>query len=126
MELAATIPSNIKFKDGNMKHVLKSCMRSVLPESIVNRMDKMGFPVPLQEWVSEQGIVREFVTDILSSQNAKGRALIDNPRVLDGVGREALRGRPESGGGSAAARREPRARETAVRRIRQIQRQRRL
>ena len=93
VELAATIPSNIKFKDGNMKHVLKSCMKTVLPESIVNRTDKMGFPVPLQEWVSEQGIVREFVTDILSSQNAKGRALINNRRVLDGVDRETKFGR---------------------------------
>ena len=93
VELAATIPSNIKFKDGNMKHVLKSCMKSVLPESIVNRTDKMGFPVPLQEWVSEQGIVREFVTDIMSSQNATGRAFINNRRVLDGVGRETKFGR---------------------------------
>ena len=93
VELAATIPSNIKFKDGNMKHVLKSCMRSVLPESIVNRTDKMGFPVPLQEWVSEQGVVREFVTDILSSQNAKGRAVINNRGVLDGVDRETKFGR---------------------------------
>ena len=97
VELAATIPSNIKFKDGNMKHVLKSCMKSVLPESIVNRTDKMGFPVPLQEWFSEEGIVREFVTDILSSQNAKSRAVIDNRRVLDGIDREPKFGRRYGG-----------------------------
>jgi asparagine synthase (glutamine-hydrolysing) len=93
VKLAATIPSNIKFKDGNMKHVLKSCMKSVLPESILNRTDKMGFPVPLQEWFAESGIVREFVTDILSSQNAKTRSLIDNRRVLAGLDQEQKFGR---------------------------------
>jgi asparagine synthase (glutamine-hydrolysing) len=93
VELVATIPSNIKFKDGNMKHVLKSCMSSVLPESIVNRTDKMGFPVPLQEWVAEKGEVRDFVTDILSSQAALSRPVINNRRVLDGLGRELKFGR---------------------------------
>jgi asparagine synthase (glutamine-hydrolysing) len=93
VKLAATIPSNIKFKDGNMKHVLKSCMKPVLPESILNRTDKMGFPVPLQEWFAEKGVVREFVTDILSSQNAKTRSLIDNRRVLDGLDQEQKFGR---------------------------------
>ena len=76
-----------------MKHVLKSCMKSVLPESILNRTDKMGFPGPLQEWFAERGIVREFVTDILSSQNAKTRPLIDNRRVLAGLDQEQKFGR---------------------------------
>lgn len=93
VELAATIPSNIKFKDGTMKHVLKSAMKSVLPPSIVERTDKMGFPVPLQEWLREQRVVREFVTDILSSENAASRPLIKNSCVLAGLDRESKYGR---------------------------------
>ncbi|MCG3771584.1 MAG: Asparagine synthetase [glutamine-hydrolyzing] 1 [Nitrosomonadaceae bacterium] len=93
VEFLATIPSNIKFKDGNMKHVLKSCMSSVLPSSIVNRTDKMGFPVPLQEWVAEKGKVRDFATDILSSQAALSRPIINNRRVLAGMGGELKFGR---------------------------------
>src|SRR6185295_9666474 len=57
MELTATIPSNIKFKDGTMKHVLKTAMGPVLPASIASRRDKMGFPVPLHEWLSKPGVV---------------------------------------------------------------------
>jgi asparagine synthase (glutamine-hydrolysing) len=68
-------------------------MSSVLPESIVNRTDKMGFPVPLQEWVAEKGKVRDFVTDILSSQAALSRPVIYNRRVLAGLGRELKFGR---------------------------------
>jgi asparagine synthase (glutamine-hydrolysing) len=35
----------------------------VLPEAIVDREDKMGFPVPLTQW--SRGPLREFVTDTL-------------------------------------------------------------
>ncbi len=93
VELAATIPSNIKFKDGTMKHVLKNAAKSLLPESIVNRTDKMGFPVPLQEWLSQKGIVHDFVRDLLSSSKATGRDLVDNRKVIAGLGRESKYGR---------------------------------
>ena len=93
VEMAATIPSNIKFKDGHMKHVLRSALSFGLPESIVQRTDKMGFPVPLQEWIAEKGIVRDYVRDILSSRAALERSLIDNRKVLGGLGRELKFGR---------------------------------
>jgi asparagine synthase (glutamine-hydrolysing) len=93
VEMAATIPSNVKFKNGAMKHVLRSSMQSCLPESIVNRTDKMGFPVPLQEWLEEKGRVREFITDVLSSRAALGRSVINNKQVLAGMGRELKFGR---------------------------------
>ncbi|UVT16842.1 MAG: asparagine synthase (glutamine-hydrolyzing) [Nitrospira sp.] len=93
VEMAATIPADIKFKDGHMKHVLRSALGSVLPESIVRRTDKMGFPVPLQEWVGGKGKVRDYVTDVLSSQKALERPLISNRTVLAGLGRELQFGR---------------------------------
>jgi asparagine synthase (glutamine-hydrolysing) len=93
IELAATIPSNVKFMNGRMKHVLKNAMRGVLPDSIANRTDKMGFPVPLQEWVTKPGAVREFVQDVLSSRQALARDLVDNRKVLKGVGQEPKFGR---------------------------------
>ena len=93
VELAATMPSNIKFKDGTMKHALKSAMGSALPESIVRRVDKMGFPVPLQEWVRRPGPVQAFVRDVLSSRQALTRGLVDNRKVLAGLGQEPKYGR---------------------------------
>jgi len=93
VELAATIPSDIKFKNGTMKHVLKSTMAPVLPESIAKRVDKMGFPVPIQEWERQPGPVQEFVRDILTSRKALTRDLVDNRKVLAGLGREPRFGR---------------------------------
>jgi asparagine synthase (glutamine-hydrolysing) len=91
VELTATIPSNIKFKDGTMKQVLKTAMRSILPQGVLDRKDKMGFPVPLQEWI--RGEAREFIHDIFSSQNALERELINNQAVLNGLSREPAYGR---------------------------------
>jgi len=93
VELAATIPSNIKFKDGTMKHVLKTAMGPVLPASIASRRDKMGFPVPLHEWLSKPGVVRDFVGDIFSSGHALGRGLVDNRAVLSQLDQEPRFGR---------------------------------
>lgn len=80
VELAATIPSSIKFKDGTMKHALKTALGSTLPTAILERKDKMGFPTPLTEWV--KGVAKDFVQDIFSSQRALQRDLVNNQMVL--------------------------------------------
>lgn len=91
VELAATMPSNIKFKDGHMKHVLRETMTAHLPAAITQRQDKMGFPVPLSEWVC--GPARDFVWDILSSKASLERETIDNRVVLAGLEKEPQFGR---------------------------------
>jgi len=91
VEFAATIPSNVKFKDGQTKHILKSAMRHVLPTVVADRTDKMGFPVPLREWMS--GPAKAFVHDVFASQNALNRDIINNRIVLDKLERESKFGR---------------------------------
>jgi asparagine synthase (glutamine-hydrolysing) len=91
VELAATIPADIKFRDGNMKHVYKRATRSLVPDSIATRKDKMGFPVPLQEWM--RGPARDYVGDVFSSGAALDRELFDNRKVVEGLERENRFGR---------------------------------
>jgi asparagine synthetase B (glutamine-hydrolysing) len=43
------------------KVLLKEAMRGLLPDEIVNRTDKRGFPVPYVEWA--QGPLRDFIGD---------------------------------------------------------------
>ncbi len=93
VELAATIPSNIKFKDGAMKHALKTAMGPVLPASIASRRDKMGFPVPLHEWLSKPGVVRDLVGAVFSSGTAQARGLVDNRAVVAKLDQEPRFGR---------------------------------
>ncbi|MCA9879599.1 MAG: asparagine synthase (glutamine-hydrolyzing), partial [Thermomicrobiales bacterium] len=91
VEFAATMPSNIKFKDGAMKHVLKSTMSHVLPNEVANRQDKMGFPVPLRDWL--RGPLRGFVCDALQTPSARQRELVNNQLVLEKIDTEPEFGR---------------------------------
>jgi asparagine synthase (glutamine-hydrolysing) len=76
VEFAATLPADVKFKGGNLKHALKEALRGDLPSSIVDRRDKMGFPVPLGDWMG--GELSTFVSDIFSSERARSRVYLDS------------------------------------------------
>lgn len=71
VEFLATVPADVKFKGGQMKQLMKTVYRDILPDGILKRRDKMGFPVPLKEWF--EGTLREFVTDIFDQQRARHR-----------------------------------------------------
>ena len=62
----------------------------------------MGFPVPLQEWLTRPGAVRDFVLDRLSSQAARSRALVDNGKCARSLATEHRYGRL-SGASSASS-----------------------
>jgi asparagine synthase (glutamine-hydrolysing) len=87
VEFAATLPADVKFKDGHLKHALKEAMRDALPSAIVDRRDKMGFPVPLAEWINDE--LRDFVLDVFSGENARSRPyLAEGFDVRDLIARE--------------------------------------
>ncbi|HZT44799.1 MAG TPA: asparagine synthase (glutamine-hydrolyzing) [Gaiellaceae bacterium] len=69
VEFAATLPADVKFKHGHLKHALKEAVKDVLPAEIVKRRDKMGFPVPFGEWI--KGELRDFVLDTFTSESAR-------------------------------------------------------
>ena len=79
VELAASIPANVKFKDGQLKRLLKKVAAPYLPESVSRRQDKMGFPVPLTQWI--QGEAHDFVMDVFTTGASRGREFIDNDQV---------------------------------------------
>lgn len=80
VEFAAKMPPNVKFKNGNLKHILRKAVRPFIPESIYARKDKMGFPTPLSEWI--RGPAKTFIIDVFSSQKAKDRGYVDNQAIL--------------------------------------------
>ena len=76
IEFVATIPSNIKFENGNLKFLLKDTFKNILPIQISNRKDKMGFPVPLNLWAKNE--LKEFIFDIFKSEKAKHRIYMNS------------------------------------------------
>ncbi|HZW51485.1 MAG TPA: asparagine synthase C-terminal domain-containing protein, partial [Rudaea sp.] len=80
VEFLATVPADIKFSGGRMKHLLKLAYRDTLPAAIADRRDKMGFPVPLAEWFAAP--LRPFVNDVFHSRSARERPFMNSQAVL--------------------------------------------
>jgi asparagine synthase (glutamine-hydrolysing) len=78
-DLVASMPPGMKFRGGEPKHVLKRAIGDLLPRAVLERKDKMGFPVPLHLWA--RGRSREFFADILLSRRCRERGLFDVPQV---------------------------------------------
>jgi asparagine synthase (glutamine-hydrolysing) len=79
VDLVAKMPPAMKFKGGKMKHTLVQSVGDYLPESIQQRNDKMGFPVPLHLWAKKEA--RDFIGDILLSQKSKERNIFNTAEI---------------------------------------------
>lgn len=79
VEFMATVPADVKFKDGNLKHLLRSTFRNEVPASVMSRQDKMGFPVPLTSWFG--GELKDFFFDTMASMETKSRQGL-NPTAI--------------------------------------------
>ena len=91
VELAAKVPANIKFKNGEMKYLFKKIVKPFLPKKVYNRKDKMGFPTPINDWF--KGELKEFVLDILGSKKAMSREFINNKFASKQIENESKFGR---------------------------------
>jgi len=80
VEFLATVPADVKFKGGQMKQLMKTAYRDALPKSVLERRDKMGFPVPLKEWF--EGPLKTYVADVFDEQRSRQRAYFNTDVVL--------------------------------------------
>jgi asparagine synthase (glutamine-hydrolysing) len=49
VSLALSIPTAVKTRDGELKHILKKAVRGIIPDELIDR-PKQGFGVPVYEW----------------------------------------------------------------------------
>jgi asparagine synthase (glutamine-hydrolysing) len=75
VDLITRMPPSMKFKGAEMKYILKKAVKDILPSTILNRKDKMGFPVPLHLWAKNS--VGDFFRDILLSPTCKDRGIFN-------------------------------------------------
>ena len=75
IDLISKMPAGMKFKGGELKYLLKKSIKEIMPPEVLNRKDKMGFPIPLHIW-SKNKKTRDFMMDTLLSKKAKERNII--------------------------------------------------
>jgi asparagine synthase (glutamine-hydrolysing) len=80
VEFAATLPSNMKFKNGEKKHILKEAFKPLLPDGILHRK-KMGFSVPLESWFRHE--IKDLAYDYLFTKSQGIQQFFDMQVVQD-------------------------------------------
>lgn len=78
MELAFSLPGNLKIRGGERKYLLKRALRGILPDGILSRK-KEGFSIPMKNWLRRD--LREMMRDELSADRLRARGLIDHVEV---------------------------------------------
>jgi asparagine synthase (glutamine-hydrolysing) len=70
----ASLPSDIRTRNGTLKYLLKKATADLLPPSILAR-GKQGFDVPLERWF--RGELTSYAYDLLDSAKARQRGIFD-------------------------------------------------
>ncbi len=91
-ELVTRMPPVMRFEGGRSKHVLREAVADLVPAAVRQRQDKMGFPVPLGEWL-KQGPVRDFAADVLLGRAARNRGYYNMEEVARRLRQPARHGR---------------------------------
>jgi asparagine synthase (glutamine-hydrolysing) len=81
--LALSIPTAVKTRDGELKHILKKAVRGLIPDELIDR-PKQGFGVPVYEWFFERlgGRARAELDDFLGKTDFLDRGAV--MALLDG------------------------------------------
>ena len=78
VELAATIPEEIKIRNGRLKHAMKLALADVLPVDILERK-KRGFGTPMGAWLKNG--LKPMLHRLLDEATVHERGLFDHEQV---------------------------------------------
>jgi len=76
---AFSLPSSAKIGQGFTKRILRDALRGILPESIRQRKQKLGFPNLREAWSSREA--QEFVRDTVDSSRFLSSPIWDGRRI---------------------------------------------
>lgn len=83
VELLSKTPPTVKFSGGELKVLLKRAMAHLVPREILDRKDKMGFPVPLNQWAA--GPLKPFVRELLLGDKARQRGFFAHAAMAEAL-----------------------------------------
>ncbi|MBN1765721.1 MAG: asparagine synthase (glutamine-hydrolyzing) [Sedimentisphaerales bacterium] len=79
VEFAGSLPFYHKMQGARTKVILRNALAGMLPDEIVNRPDKKGFPTPFAVWLKQ--VLSEYVNDLFHSSDFKNRGLFHADKV---------------------------------------------
>lgn len=79
IEFISQLPSNLKYKDGDKKWLLKQITHKYLPKKMMDR-PKQGFGVPLTEWFRDE--LKEYFMVYLDEKRIEKEGLFDSKEII--------------------------------------------
>lgn len=79
VEYVIAIPPLLKFAGGRTKSILKTALEGVVPNEILYRKEKMGFPFPYNQWF--KGELKDFVHDTLGGRALRERGWFESKKI---------------------------------------------
>ena len=79
VEFVSQLPSNLKYKDGDKKWLLKQITHKYLPKEMMDR-PKQGFGVPLTEWFRDE--LKEYFMIYLDERRIEKEGLFNSKEVV--------------------------------------------
>ncbi len=95
VEFCFALPYRFKIDPPQTKLILRQAMNGILPPSVVDRQDKLGYPTPMAHWF--RGHLKDWAEDILESQAFRECELLDAGACRE-VWRQHLSGQDQSWG----------------------------
>jgi asparagine synthase (glutamine-hydrolysing) len=83
VELAASMPEEVKIRGGHLKHAMKEAVSGLLPRDILERK-KRGFGTPMGAWMRDD--LAPLVRGLLSESSVERRGLFRYPAVRELIG----------------------------------------
>jgi asparagine synthase (glutamine-hydrolysing) len=78
VEFSATLPMEMKIREGQGKWILRQVLNRYIPEHLFNR-PKMGFGIPVGDWL--KGPLREWAESLLSSERLKTEGILNEKPI---------------------------------------------
>lgn len=80
VEFCLGLPFTMKIRRSETKVIMRQALKGILPDMIINRSDKKGYPTPMVRWLREDGCAQ--AKEILLSPESRGRKIF-NAQVLE-------------------------------------------
>jgi asparagine synthase (glutamine-hydrolysing) len=89
MELAFSLPGDLKVRNGERKYILKRALQGIVPDRVLTRR-KEGFSIPMKNWLRRE--LAPLMLSLLSHERLKRRGLF-NPAAVERLVNAHLAGR---------------------------------
>jgi asparagine synthase (glutamine-hydrolysing) len=83
MELAFSMPGDLKIRNGRRKHIVKAALSGLLPDEILNRK-KEGFSIPMKQWLRQE--LKPMMERLLAPDRLAARGMVspdETRRLMD-------------------------------------------